>query len=266
VLIHLKNSDNEQFFHVSMCSAAAEDLRKELVQIMDLKKQLEVIAAEAGELATHGLMNGDHDLQEKMEELSVSEGEEAPTDPERKRVGPAPTPELAQVITRTIEESLSCISKDNLVKKTPLTAETLTTSLDNIRGAIMIAYPAGLPDHDVLKGFVDKKSPFEEVDHTKVSLWWANKELVSGPLSKYIGKNEKTTIVVKTTKAGAGPPVREQPVDEETQKAMMSHYFKKQEEQKKLQENSEDDYLNSAWANPKGLKNHFTGLGNVSWR
>ena len=32
---------------------------------------------------------------------------------------------------------------------------------------------------------------------------------------------------------------------------MMAFYFKKQEEAKKLEAESEDAYLNSAWANPK---------------
>jgi hypothetical protein len=27
---------------------------------------------------------------------------------------------------------------------------------------------------------------------------------------------------------------------------------------------SEDDYTNSSWANSKSLKNHFSGVGNVS--
>ena len=40
---------------------------------------------------------------------------------------------------------------------------------------------------------------------------------------------------------------------------MMAFYFKKQEEAKKLEAESEDAYLNSAWANPKVLRQHRTG-------
>lgn len=46
---------------------------------------------------------------------------------------------------------------------------------------------------------------------------------------------------------------------------MMAYYYRKQEQLKKLEENDEDDYLNSSWANPKALKSHFTGVGNVKW-
>jgi cilia- and flagella-associated protein 298 len=60
------------------------------------------------------------------------------------------------------------------------------------------------------------------------ALWWAGKELVKGKLLKdYIGKNEKTKIICKMTKVGAGMPAREAAIDEETYKKMISFYHKK---------------------------------------
>jgi hypothetical protein len=48
---------------------------------------------------------------------------------------------------------------------------------------------------------------------------------------------------------------------------MLSYYRKKEEEMKKLEEDNDDAYLNSAWANPKNLKNQLMGIGsNVSWK
>ena len=79
-----------------------------------------------------------------------------------------------------------------------------------------------------------------------------------------VGKNEKTKIVAKLQKKGGGAPQREAPISPEEHKAMMAYYHKKQEEMKALATNSEDDYTNSAWANSKALKNHFSGVGNVS--
>ncbi len=87
------------------------------------------------------------------------------------------------------------------------------------------------------------------MDENNMSIWWANKELLEDDmLSKYIGKNEKTTIVVKFSKVffyaissyslfiplkkGYGAPPRESSLDTETQKAMMAYYYKKQEEHK----------------------------------
>lgn len=51
-----------------------------------------------------------------------------------------------------------------------------------------------------------------------------------------VGKNEKTRIMCKLQKPGAGPPGREPGVSEEERKAMMAFYFKRQEELKRLAE------------------------------
>lgn len=50
-------------------------------------------------------------------------------------------------------------------------------------------------------------------------------------------------------KANAGAPVREPMVDSETQKKMMEFAQKRREESKKLDQDENDDYLNSDWAN-----------------
>ncbi len=93
-------------------------------------------------------------------------------------------------------------------------------------------------------------------------MWWAGKELLGEkPLNSYIGKNEKTKILVKLTKAGSGAPVREAAIDEETKLKLMSMYHKKQEELKKIESNNEDDYSNSSWANPNNLKNYLVTGG-----
>ena len=46
-------------------------------------------------------------------------------------------------------------------------------------------------------------------------------------LYDYIGKNEKTKIVVKMNSKGQGAPMNEPLVDKETQKKMMAYYYKK---------------------------------------
>merc|ERR1712146_393642 len=100
-----------------------------------------------------------------------------------------------------------------------------------------------------LSGSQDSK---DVLDDKEGQLWWAGKQMLRDGqlLSDYIGKNEKTKLVVKLQKAGGGQPTREPAVDEETQKKMI-----------RLEEDGEDDYANSAWANPKALKNQLQGMG-----
>ena len=110
-------------------------------------------------------------------------------------------------------------------------------------------------------------------------------------LSDYVGKNEKTKIVVKLQKRGTGPPGREPVVNEEEKKQMMLQAYRRQEELKvslgtllpytkfstafllflfsclqKLENVEDDRHLDSQWADNNMLKRQFQGLNNISWR
>jgi hypothetical protein len=49
-------------------------------------------------------------------------------------------------------------------------------------------------------------------------------------------------------------------------RAIAAFYHKKQREMEELEANSEDAHLNSEWANPRGLKSQFTGIGDIKFR
>lgn len=108
----------------------------------------------------------------------------------------------------------------------------------------------------------------EILDEMSTVLWWASKMLDRGKtLADFVGRNDKTKIVVQCTKKGSGAPARtSQQSSKSEQEAMMAHYFKKKEEWKKLEEEDDDSYLASAWANPKAMKNSLNGTGGISWR
>ena len=104
--------------------------------------------------------------------------------------------------------------------------------------------------------------PFENA-----SIWFSGKEMQSSKkLSDFIGKNEKTKVIIKIQKKGHGAPGREPVVSEEEQKKMMAYYYKKQEEWKKLSEQDDDSYLNSNWADNGALKRQFQGLNDIKWK
>ncbi len=76
----------------------------------------------------------------------------------------------------------------------------------------MIAFPAyhDLPPWDPARGLIEDSKSLTAffpdchiLEREKESLWWAKKELKSEKLlSDFIGKNEKTTIIVKTNRKG----------------------------------------------------------------
>lgn len=104
----------------------------------------------------------------------------------------------------------------------------------------------------------------DELDPETSTLWFAGKQMLpEKKLSDHVGRNERTKVVVKLQKKGAGAPSREPPVDAETQKAMLAYYYKKQEEEKKLVTDTDDSYSSAAWASGNSLKQHFSGVSTV---
>lgn len=52
---------------------------------------------------------------------------------------------------------------------------------------------------------------------------------------------------------------------EKQRKEFMLHAYRRQEELKKLDQNDDDDYLNSQWADNNNLKRAFQGIGDIQW-
>jgi hypothetical protein len=194
------------------------------------------------------------------------------------RTGVVLSEELTKMMFDECQKAKQVISKDQVARKVFTTVKMLVETIDTLRGAIMIAYPGyhGLPEWEPVRQMFENQFDYanfmgdniEFLEPKNTSIWFAGKELMrSKVLSDYTGKNEKTQIVVKLQKAGAGAPVREAPIDETAYKNMLSQYYKKQEEMKKLEEDNDDHYLSAPWADPKGLKNQLLNGGkNIGWK
>jgi len=174
-------------------------------------------------------------------------------------------------LNSTAEDALKYVDKSQVQARVALEESVVRDKIANMRGAVIMAYPMGLPDFDTVKLVLDSVDGLDGtgvapqiLDVESTSLWVAGKEFVKGQnVSDRLGKNEKTKVIAKLQKTGGGPPAREPAVSEEERKAMMAHYFKKQEEMKKMADSSEDDYLNSSWADTGNMKRNLQGLGNV---
>jgi len=63
------------------------------------------------------------------------------------------------------------------------------------------------------------------------TLWFAAKEMKRDqPLSVYVGKNEKSKVIIKLQRSSAGPPPREGQLSEEQEKQRMLHLFRRNQE------------------------------------
>ena len=82
----------------------------------------------------------------------------------------------------------------------------------------MIAWPMGLPDYDPVRQILEDRDALEgaaqlqHLDADATCLWCCSKEMQREKLlSDYVGRNEKTKVVAKLQKKGAGAPQRELP-------------------------------------------------------
>lgn len=284
VIIDVKRSEKKnEFLYETTVKIGCGDLLRELCELHNLRLKVQRLAFTCKELAKHGPIRpeetrGISDDLSNVTELDVN-AYGMPTNPDESgyRTGCPPPPEVAEVLSRTAEEAEAAVSHELVSQRRALTREACRTQIDNMRGAVMIAYPAyhRLPAYDPARMELEDKEELDGVtdlqavlDYTQTNLWWAGKEVqATKVLEEYVGRNEKTKIVGKLVPRSSGAPAREPRIDDNTHKAMLSHYYKKQEENKKLQADEDDSYLDAQWADPHALKGALVGGGRpISWR
>jgi len=286
VILHVKKGDQSLFLHETTVKGSIAGLTKKLVEIYNGQLKIDRLYYELETLAKHGIslppnmqgLTDDQIIDLKLEDkwsqtIYPHSGSIQCQDPVGKRSGNAPNEKMADIINRTRLEAKEQVSKQLVVGNKCLTYCDIQDALDKMKGSVMIVYPMSLPPHDPIKmefdGIEDlsgTQASKEVLDGNATSIWWASKEMApEKTLETYIGRNEKTKIIVKLQKSGAGAPQREPVMNEDQQKALMAHYHKKQEEMKKLENDEVDAYLNSKWSDPGHLKREFQGLNNIKW-
>jgi len=274
VLISLKLTDDGFLFETT-ASAKVDDLIESVVEIHNARLRSRLVSDAVRGLAMHGVMkeNAGSDEVREITGREVERGQHCMEDPSGMRTGYPPDADAAKALKREVQSLEEHIDKDQVQKKIAMTAAGIEEKIDSIRSAVLEAYPNGLPEWDVARIALD--DPIKKlgkylggslVDASDACLWTCNKEFPRGKLvSDRLGScNEKTKVIAKLTTKGAGAPTREAIVSEAERNAMTEYYFKRQEDLKKLSEADDDDFLNSAWADPKGMKRGLQGLNDVT--
>ncbi|KAM8898020.1 cilia- and flagella-associated protein 298 [Spinachia spinachia] len=286
VQLHVKRGDESQFLFNTAVDSPLETVTRQITAIYNGRLKVDRLCAEILELADHGAMlppNMQGLTEEQIVELHLkdewgdkcvpSNGPVFKVDEMGRRNGRAPNDNMKKVLLRTVEDAKALISKKQVQANVCLSMEMVMEALDPLRGAVMIVYPMGLPPHDPIRMEFENQedlsgtqASLQVITEDECQLWWAGKEMQRGKkLQDYIGKNEKTKLVVKIQKKGQGQPAREPLVTEEQQKQMMMHQYRRQEELKKLEEADDDSYLNSEWTDRQALRKQFQGLTNIKW-
>ncbi|KAG7201364.1 hypothetical protein KM043_004129 [Ampulex compressa] len=157
-----------------------------------------------------------------------------------RRNGRQPNEKMQEVLKNTIEDARSMTSKKLVQQGKLVTRQVVLEALDVLRGAVTIVYPMGLPPHDTIRqefenveDLTGTQASLEVIDPQLAQLWFSGKELLPGKKVKdFLGRNEKTTVIVKLQARGAGRPGREPLMSEDEKKQLMLHAYKRQEQLK----------------------------------
>ena len=275
VLLHVSRA-TEEFIVEAPTTTSIDTLTRTIAAIHNKRLRIKRLTAQVRELAKYGPMKAEEERglsDEQLNALGSEVKEVAGADPLGVRVGEAPNERLQAVLVRVCDEADAAVSVAHAKARRVLPVALVDACLDNLRGAVTMAYPQQLPEHDAVRSILEQREQLSQhedgklqVDEDTAVVWFAGKQLErSQPLSKYVGSNEKVTVKVKLEAAGAGAPSREPAVDADTQRRVMALWHKKEAEAKALAEASDDSYLNSEWANPKGFKQAMHGLSGISY-
>ena len=293
VLLHFKIAEKNQFIYSVPATTPITDIIKGAVEINNLRCKIDTLCMVTEELIKHGPLkpeeyrglketeNLDENIEPQYRAKKTPFPEKVGTkyneDKTNQRTGWILEDDINKKIMEAVKEAKEYLDPKRAESRKITTSDELNKLIQLMYGGVMIGYPAyhGLGEWEPCRVIFEDKSDILKKDEPNqdyvqfdtTCLWYAGKELERGKLlSDYIGKNEKTKVVVKFTKKGSGAPVREPLIDKETHSKMLQYYYKKQEEEKKLQNENEDSYLDSQWADPKQMEKQLYMNGDIKWK
>jgi hypothetical protein len=253
VKLHIKKGDDSHFLYETTVSANVEAELKTILNIYNGRLKVDRLCSEIEYLSKAGItlppnMQGLTD--EQITELKLvdewgnkcipSGGYVEKRDELGRRNGRVPNEKMAELLMKTVKEAKEKISKQLVSRDICITEKDVQEALDVLKGACMIVYPMGLPPYDNIQMEFDNEEDLSGTQASKEvippdmgSIWFSGKEMLPNKVfADYLGKNEKSKVIAKIQRKGAGAPGREPVVGESEQKQMMAYYYKKQEEMK----------------------------------
>jgi len=289
VLLNVKHLNNSIFLVETTLTASVDETLAQIIKLHNGILKVNRVVEHLKDISEHGVhlpANMIGLLPDQISELKLcepdvqltepSQGFETDPDPLQRRNGKRPTEAGRDILEKTAGGASAKVSRENVAAGLPVTWSSVEEALQQVKGAISIVYPQGVPVYEPLRMELENREDLsgtqaskQVIDPAEGVLWFASKELQTGKkLSEYLGKHEKTKVVVKLSTRSAGQPTREPLLSQDDQTRLMMANHKRKEELEALDKASRDDdsYLNSSWADPNALKRKMHGVGNVSWK
>ena len=165
-------------------------------------------------------------IDEEYRGMNIEKNEFYKADPTGNRTGNGPGPQLVETFERVCTDTESVLDKTLVARKIAVSSAMLKEKLEIMGGAVTMAYPMGLPEWDTVRitletveGLDGTAAGMEVLDPETAELWVASRTFDRNQKVKdRLGKNEKTKVIAKLQRPGAGAPGREAAISEEEKK------------------------------------------------
>lgn len=111
------------------------------------------LKAEGDELASYGPAKkpDEQGIDDAGPAQPYERGHNYTKDPTGRRTGNAPEENTAETLRRTLHDAWHACHKGQVAKNVKLTRAMLEKHIDEVRGAVMMAFPQGLPEWDPVR-------------------------------------------------------------------------------------------------------------------
>lgn len=161
VYIKVKHSEQDMFMFEAHYETDLDTVIRGVATINNLRVRLKNLVSELKRLKEKGPLLPEKSLDDmpKIEELSIDDDEEdqAKQNSEPSYGKPISDPNLVSTIDKVIEDSNQVLSAEKANKKISVSESELSDCIMNIKGAITMAYPMGLPNSDPILNILDEK-------------------------------------------------------------------------------------------------------------
>ncbi|KAI3942186.1 hypothetical protein MKW98_003785 [Papaver atlanticum] len=171
VVIQVKDTEEkQQFVYECECSKHVEDIAKDVTEIYNLISKIQYL-----------------NFTFQQQQCLIQAGWHD---------------DVSRSLTRALSEAQAYASKEIALNKRPLSPHVLRDHIQTIERVILTSQLMDFSESNQLQKLYSDMELLQE-DTTK--LWWAEKELLrSKRLCDYVGKNEKTKILIKLEKPSLG--------------------------------------------------------------
>ena len=174
VKLHVKKGEESQFLFETTVEQNVYECLKQICNIYNGRLKVDRLCTEIEYLSKAGI-SLPHNMQglteEQIAELKLvdewsekcvpSGGFVERKDEIGRRNGRAPIDRMAEILSKTMRDAKEKISKNLVQRDVCLTESRVQEAIDELRGAVTIVYPMGLPPHDPIQMEFENKEDLE---------------------------------------------------------------------------------------------------------